>query len=89
MAKKLAGDLIEKNEEYTKLRGRKEKHQPVRETPDHQWAGYHGLDLPEFGNWTVEELRELAGQLGLGGSGDMGRDELIAALEAERSRRKT
>jgi hypothetical protein len=43
-------------------------------------VGERGGESPSYDEWTVEELRERAGELGIEGFSDMTKDELIDAL---------
>lgn len=86
MANKLADDLIKTNTEYEKLRGDKARHEPVRETPDHQGPGYRGLERPDFSSWTTEEVRRFASNLEISDAARMSREELLDALEQRQAR---
>lgn len=82
MPRKLSEDLMQKNEEYTKLKSDRPAEETPRETPDHQMPGYGGLSRPDLEAWTTEEIREMAETLEVSDAGSMSRDELVERLLA-------
>jgi hypothetical protein len=57
----------------------KEKAARIANTPAEE-AGRRGGEAEPYEEWTVEELRERAGEIGIEGRSDMDKDELIDAL---------
>ena len=78
MNRRLAEDLIQSNEEYTKLRA--DRLADEIEAPSGQAPGTRGLRRPELEAWTTEELRRAAATLGAPDTGSMRRDELVEML---------
>lgn len=81
MNRKSAEDLIQSNEEYTKLNGRLAAGAVPRGDRRRAPRG-RGLGRPELERWTTEELRSAAMTLGAPNTDVMRRDELIEALLA-------
>lgn len=75
---KLAEELIQSNEEYTKLRARRSDGD-TRKAPARA-AGAKGLGSAELRRWTTEDLRSAAATLGVPGADTMQRDALVETL---------
>ena len=76
------GPSIKDDERYEALRregASKEKAARIANTPAEE-AGRRGGEAEPYEEWTVEELRERAGEIGIEGRSDMDKDELIDAL---------
>jgi hypothetical protein len=76
------GPSIKDDEQYEALRREgmsKEKAARIANTPRSE-AGRRGGEAPPNEDWTVDELRERAGEIGIEGRSDMSKDELIDAL---------
>jgi hypothetical protein len=76
------GPSIKDDERYEALRregASKEKAARIANTPAEE-AGRRGGEAEPYEEWTVEELRERAGEIGIEGRFDMDKDELIDAL---------
>lgn len=78
--KKLADDLMQSNEEYTKLKTKNPPDRTPRENPDHQAPGNRGLTLPDLEKWETAEIRQHALSIGIEDAGELDRDDLIAAI---------
>lgn len=86
--KKLADDLMQSNEEYTKLKTANPPDVTPRENPDHQAPGNSGLTLPDLENWETDEVRQLARSLRIEDADNLDRGDLVTAvLEAGRRSR--
>jgi hypothetical protein len=82
MATKDHGSQIKDDEQYESLREEgmsKEKAARIANT-DRSAAGKRGGTSPSYENWTVEDLRERAREIGIDGRSNMNKDELIDAL---------
>lgn len=76
------GPSVKDDERYEELRKQgmsKEKAARIANTPASE-AGKKGGQAPPYEDWTVEELRERAAEIGIEGRSDMLKDELIDAL---------
>jgi hypothetical protein len=76
------GPSIKDDEQYEALRregASKEKAARVANT-DRSEAGERGGKADAYEEWTAEELRERAAEIGIDGRSDMSKDELIGAL---------
>lgn len=76
------GPSIKDDERYEELREQgmsKEKAARIANTPAEE-AGRKGGQAPPYEEWTVEELRERAAEIGIDGRSDMDKAELIDAL---------
>lgn len=76
------GPSIKDEEQYEALRGEgmsKEKAARIANTPRKEAAERGGRAEP-YEDWTVDELRDRAADIGIEGRSDMNKDELIAAL---------
>jgi hypothetical protein len=82
MATKDHGSQIKDDEQYESLREEgmsKEKAARIANT-DRSAAGKRGGTSPSYEDWTVEDLRERAREIGIDGRSNMNKDELIDAL---------
>jgi hypothetical protein len=76
------GPQIEDDEQYEALREQgasKEKAARIANT-DRSEAGERGGKAGSYEDWTVDELRERAAEIGIDGRSDMDKSELIDAL---------
>jgi len=76
------GPSVKDDEQYERLREQgagKEKAARIANTPRDE-AGEKGGSNPPYEEWTVDELRDRAGELDVDGRSDMDKDELIEAL---------
>jgi len=76
------GPSIKDDDRYEAMRDQgmsKEKAARIANTPAEE-AGRKGGQAPPYEEWTVEELRDRAAEIGIEGRSDMDKDELIAAL---------
>lgn len=76
------GPSIKDDEQYEKLREQgasKEKAARIANT-DRSAAGERGGTSDAYENWTTDELRDRAREIGIEGRSDMTKDELIDAL---------
>lgn len=76
------GPSIEDDDRYEALRKEgmsKEKAARIANTPA-EVAGRRGGEAGPYEEWTVDELRERAGEIGIDGRSDMDKSELIDAL---------
>jgi len=76
------GPSIKDDERYEALREEgmsKEKAARIANTPAEE-AGRRGGEASPYEEWTVEELRDRAAEIGIEGRSDMTKDELIDAL---------
>ncbi len=82
MATKDHGSQIKDDEQYESLREEgmsKEKAARIANT-DRQTAGKRGGTSPSYDEWTVDDLRQRAKEIGIDGRSTMNKDELIQAL---------
>lgn len=73
---------VKDDERYEELRKQgmsKEKAARIANTPQEE-ASRKGGKSPAYDEWTVEELRDRAAEIGIEGRSDMDKDELIDAL---------
>lgn len=73
---------VKDEEQYEALRQEgmsKEKAARIANTPREE-AAEEGGESPPYEEWTVDELRDRAEEIGIEGRSDMDKDELIAAL---------
>jgi len=76
------GASIKDDEQYEALRREgmsKEKAARIANTPREEAARHGGKSEP-YEDWTVEELRDRAAEIGIDGRSDMNKSELIDAL---------
>lgn len=76
------GNQIKDDEQYEALRDEgmsKEKAARIANTPRKE-AGERGGKQPPYEDWTVDELRDKASEVGIEGRSDMDKSELIRAL---------
>ena len=76
------GPSIKDDERYEEMREEgmsKEKAARIANTPAGE-AGEKGGHAPPYEEWTFDELRERAAEIGVEGRSDMDKDELIDAL---------
>jgi hypothetical protein len=76
------GPSIKDDERYEALREEgmsKEKAARIANTPAHE-AGRKGGEADPYEEWTVEELRDRAAEIGIDGRSDMDKAQLIDAL---------
>lgn len=82
MAQKNHGPSIKDDEQYETLREKgysKEKAARIANT-DREKTGKRGGKHPPYEEWTVDELRDRAAELGIDGRSKMDKDDLIDAL---------
>jgi hypothetical protein len=76
------GPSIKDDERYEELREQgmsKEKAARIANTPREE-ASRKGGESPPYEDWTVQDLRDRAAEIGIEGRSDMDKDELIDAL---------
>jgi hypothetical protein len=76
------GPQIKDDEQYERLRKQgesKEKAARIANTPRKE-AGRRGGTSARYEDWTVDDLRRRAGEIGIEGRSDMNKRELIDAL---------
>lgn len=76
------GPSIKDDEQYEALRDEgmsKEKAARIANTPRDE-AGRRGGEAAPYEEWTIDELQERAGEIGIEGRSSMDKDELIEAL---------
>jgi len=76
------GPSIKDDEQYEALRDEgmsKEKAARIANT-DRSSAGKRGGKAGQYEDWTVDDLRERAREIGIEGRSDMNKDDLIDAL---------
>ena len=76
------GPQIKDDEQYEALREQgesKEKAARIANT-DRSSAGERGGHSPAYDDWTVDDLRERASEIGIEGRSKMSKDDLIKAL---------
>lgn len=76
------GPSVKDDEQYEALRDdgmSKEKAARIANTPRDE-AAEKGGQAPPYEEWTVDELRDRAKEIGIDGRSDMDKDELIEAL---------
>jgi hypothetical protein len=82
MNRKLAEDLIQSNDEYTKLPADLSDGSSSPERRRQPAPGVQGLGRPELETWPTEELRRAATTVGTPHVDSMRREELVEALLA-------
>lgn len=76
------GPSVKDDERYEELRKQgmsKEKAARIANTPEEE-AGEKGGHAPPYEEWTAEDLRDRAAEIGIEGRSDMDKQELIEAL---------
>lgn len=76
------GPSIKDDRQYEALREQgmsKEKAARIANTPRDE-ASKRGGESPPYEEWTVEDLRDRAAEIGIEGRSDMDKDDLIDAL---------
>lgn len=76
------GPSVKDDEQYETLREEgmsKEKAARIANTPREE-AAKKGGESPPYEDWTVEDLRDRAAEIGIEGRSDMDKGELIDAL---------
>lgn len=76
------GPSVKDDERYEELRKQgmsKEKAARITNTPREE-ASKKGGESPPYEDWTVEDLRDRAAEIGIDGRSDMDKDDLIDAL---------
>lgn len=76
------GPSVKDDEQYERLREQgasKEKAARIANTPREE-AGKKGGKSPAYEEWTKEDLRKRAAEIGIEGRSNMSKDELIEAL---------
>jgi hypothetical protein len=76
------GPSVKDDERYEALRregASKEKAARIANTDPHE-AGRRGGKAPPYEEWSVDELRGCAAEIGIEGRSEMTKDELIRAL---------
>lgn len=76
------GPSIKDDEQYERLREQgmsREKAARIANTPREE-AGKKGGKSPAYEEWTKEDLRKRAAEIGIEGRSNMSKDELIKAL---------
>jgi hypothetical protein len=76
------GSSVKDDEQYEALRregASKEKAARIANT-SRESAAKKGGESGSYDDWTVDDLRERAGEIGIEGRSDMSKDELIDAL---------
>ena len=77
------GPSVKDNEQYEALRRQgesKEKAARIANAGDRSETGKKGGQSPSYEDWSVDDLRERAAEIGIEGRSEMSKDELIDAL---------
>jgi hypothetical protein len=77
------GPSVKDDERYEALRregASKEKAARIANAGDRSETGRKGGESDSYEEWTVDELRERAAEIGIEGRSEMSKDELIDAL---------
>jgi Rho termination factor-like protein len=77
------GPSVKDDEQYEALRRQgesKEKAARVANAGDRSETGKRGGQSPSYEDWSVDDLRERAAEIGIEGRSEMTKDELIQAL---------
>jgi general stress protein YciG len=76
-------EQIKDEEQYQALRRKgesKEKAARIANAGDRSQTGKKGGQSPSYEDWSVDDLRERAAEIGIEGRSEMNKDELIEAL---------
>jgi hypothetical protein len=77
------GPSVKDDEQYEALRRQgesKEKAARIANAGDRSQTGKKGGQSPSYEDWSVDDLRERAAEIGIEGRSEMNKDELIEAL---------
>jgi hypothetical protein len=77
------GPSVKDDEQYEALRRQgesKEKAARIANAGDRSETGKKGGQSPSYEDWSVDDLRERAAEIGIEGRSEMNKDELIEAL---------
>ena len=77
------GPSVKDDEQYEALRRQgesKEKAARIANAGDRSQTGKKGGQSPSYDDWSVDDLRERAAEIGIEGRSEMNKDELIEAL---------
>jgi hypothetical protein len=77
------GPSVKDDEQYEALRRQgesKEKAARIANAGDRSETGKRGGQSPSYEDWSVDDLRERAAEIGIEGRSEMTKDELIQAL---------
>ena len=77
------GPSVKDDERYEALRRQgesKEKAARIANAGDRSETGKKGGQSPSYEDWSVDDLRERAAEIGIEGRSEMDKDELIEAL---------
>jgi hypothetical protein len=77
------GPSVKDDEQYEALRRQgesKEKAARIANAGDRSQTGKRGGQSPSYEDWSVDDLRERAAEIGIEGRSEMNKDELIEAL---------
>ena len=77
------GPSVKDDEQYEALRRQgesKEKAARIANAGDRSDTGKKGGQSPSYEDWSVDDLRERAAEIGIEGRSEMNKDELIEAL---------
>jgi hypothetical protein len=77
------GPSVKDDEQYEALRRQgesKEKAARIANAGDRSETGKKGGQSPSYEDWSVDDLRERAAEIGIEGRSEMSKDELIDAL---------
>jgi hypothetical protein len=77
------GPSVKDDEQYEALRRQgesKEKAARIANAGDRSETGSKGGQSPPYEEWSVDELRQRAAEIGIEGRSEMSKDELIQAL---------
>jgi hypothetical protein len=83
MPQKSPGPSVKDPKQYEALRDQgasKEKAARIANAGSRSGTGRKGGKAPSYDEWTVDDLRKRAGEIGIEGRSDMNKDELIDAL---------
>ena len=77
------GPSVKDDEQYEALRRQgesKEKAARIANAGDRSKTGKKGGQSPSYEDWSVDDLRQRAAEIGIEGRSEMNKDELIEAL---------
>jgi hypothetical protein len=77
------GPSVKDDEQYEALRRQgesKEKAARIANAGNRSQTGKRGGQSPSYEDWSVDDLRERAAEIGIEGRSEMNKDELIEAL---------